>query len=225
MTDHPIHKAARMVAATKRTNPDYSTMVPNPTIIAASETIRDLTAKLEEALEQVSQEALNGGRIEAERDQLQRFKEYVHQRLDEAGVTGYPEGKHSKAGCRVGDRLDELVGQRDAMLGALIHVYKFIASEYGDPESQSMDGHHVSKEARAVWDVICGAMSGATVARKPNHLQAVKAALSPLARWPMGGEIEDDLGLVLHHSSWHSITVGDVMAARAALAKLLEDES
>lgn len=44
--------------------------------------------------------------VERERDALQRFKEYVHQRLDEAGVATHPDGPHSKAGCRIGDRLD-----------------------------------------------------------------------------------------------------------------------
>ncbi len=37
---------------------------------------------------------------------LQAFKDYVHQRLDEAGIPTHPEGPHSAAGCRVGDRLD-----------------------------------------------------------------------------------------------------------------------
>lgn len=34
------------------------------------------------------------------------FKSYVHQRLDEADIPTHPDGKHSAAGCRVGDRLD-----------------------------------------------------------------------------------------------------------------------
>lgn len=37
---------------------------------------------------------------------LQDFKDYVHGRLDEAGIEKNPEGKHSKHGCRIGDRLD-----------------------------------------------------------------------------------------------------------------------
>jgi phage shock protein A len=37
---------------------------------------------------------------------LQAFKDYVHSRLDEAAVPTHPEGHHSKAGCRIGDRLD-----------------------------------------------------------------------------------------------------------------------
>lgn len=37
---------------------------------------------------------------------LQAFKDYVHQRLDEAGIEKEPNGEHSKSGCRIGDRLD-----------------------------------------------------------------------------------------------------------------------
>jgi hypothetical protein len=44
---------------------------------------------------------------------LQRFKDYVHQRLDEAGIPTHPDGEHSKAGCRVGDRLDIVLGERE----------------------------------------------------------------------------------------------------------------
>lgn len=48
---------------------------------------------------------------EARVNELWRFKSYVHQRLDEAGVPSHPGGKHSEAGCRIGDRLDlALVG-------------------------------------------------------------------------------------------------------------------
>jgi hypothetical protein len=47
--------------------------------------------------------------IEELKDQvakLQAFKEYVHQRLDEAGIPIDPPGEHADAGCRVGQRLD-----------------------------------------------------------------------------------------------------------------------
>ena len=37
---------------------------------------------------------------------LQEFKNYVHKRLDRAGIPTDPDGEHSKAGCRIGDRLD-----------------------------------------------------------------------------------------------------------------------
>ena len=37
---------------------------------------------------------------------LQDFKDYVHKRLDDVGIEKEPNGKHSEAGCRIGDRLD-----------------------------------------------------------------------------------------------------------------------
>lgn len=39
-------------------------------------------------------------------DKLQAFKDFVHRRLDQAGIPTHPDGEHSKAGCRIGDRLD-----------------------------------------------------------------------------------------------------------------------
>lgn len=53
-------------------------------------------------------------KIEAERDALMAFKAYVHTRLDDAGVPTHPEGPHSAAGCRIGDRLDIVLAERDA---------------------------------------------------------------------------------------------------------------
>lgn len=45
---------------------------------------------------------------------LLKFKQWVHAYLDEQGVpTQFPEGKHSKEGCRIGDRLDYLVDSLD----------------------------------------------------------------------------------------------------------------
>lgn len=42
-----------------------------------------------------------------ERKKLQAFKDYVHQRLDDAGVPPNPSPpKHALHGCRIGDRLD-----------------------------------------------------------------------------------------------------------------------
>lgn len=51
----------------------------------------------------------------AERDKLAAFKEYVHARLDAAGVTTDPESAHKAEGCRIGGRLDVLIGERDAL--------------------------------------------------------------------------------------------------------------
>lgn len=45
------------------------------------------------------------GQTKTERDLL-KFKNYVHRRLDRIGIEKNPNGKHSKKGCRIGDRLD-----------------------------------------------------------------------------------------------------------------------
>lgn len=44
--------------------------------------------------------------LQADVSRLVAFKEYVHGRLDAAGIAREPNGEHSKAGCRIGDRLD-----------------------------------------------------------------------------------------------------------------------
>ena len=62
--------------------------------------------------------------VVAERDALLLFKKYVHKRLDDAGVTVDPESPHKAEGCRIGGRLDEVLGQRDAALTALAKLPK-----------------------------------------------------------------------------------------------------
>lgn len=63
-----------------------------------------------------------------DRDKLADFKNYVHQRLDEAGVPTHPDGKHSKAGCRVGDRLDlALAGYTKPVDPDLVIVRKIVS--------------------------------------------------------------------------------------------------
>lgn len=42
---------------------------------------------------------------------MKRFKDYVHERLDAAGIPTHPDGEHSKNGCRIGDRLDIVLGR------------------------------------------------------------------------------------------------------------------
>lgn len=59
-------------------------------------------------------------RILDERNQLAKFKAYVHLRLDQAGIPTHPNGPHSADGCRVGDRIDIVFASlrvaRDALL-------------------------------------------------------------------------------------------------------------
>lgn len=52
-------------------------------------------------------------------DKLQRFKDYVHGRLDAAGVSADPDSPHKAEGCRIGGRLDEVFATRDALLASL----------------------------------------------------------------------------------------------------------
>ena len=55
-------------------------------------------------------------KLEAERDKLQKFKDFVHAYLTQHGV---PEddatNEHSKEGCRIGARLDLLFAERDRL--------------------------------------------------------------------------------------------------------------
>lgn len=45
-------------------------------------------------------------KLTEELKELQRFKAYVHNRLDKAGIEKNPNGIKSQYGCRIGDRLD-----------------------------------------------------------------------------------------------------------------------
>lgn len=53
--------------------------------------------------------------LRAALDKALAFKAYVHARLDAAGVTVDPESPHKVEGCRVGGRLDEVLGERDKL--------------------------------------------------------------------------------------------------------------
>lgn len=64
---------------------------------------RTLEQDLEHELDQLRRERES---LTAQRDKLQRFKSYVHARLDQMGVPTHPNGPHSAEGCRIGDRLD-----------------------------------------------------------------------------------------------------------------------
>jgi transposase len=44
--------------------------------------------------------------MKTEIEKLQKFKDYVHDRLDKMGISVDPESPHKEAGCRIGGRLD-----------------------------------------------------------------------------------------------------------------------
>jgi hypothetical protein len=80
---------------------------------------------------------------EAARDKLQRFKDYVHARLDAAGVTVDPESSHKAEGCRIGGRLDEVFQVRAELLGVLeeylVWLPAFRATPVGSPGSEARE--------------------------------------------------------------------------------------
>jgi hypothetical protein len=53
------------------------------------------------------------------------------------------------------------VNSHDALVDALVDAYEFIGDQYGDAESQALDGEYVSRDARPVWNVICTALAAA----------------------------------------------------------------
>lgn len=66
---------------------------------------------------------------------LQQFKQYVHGRLDAAGVPTDPESTHRAEGCRIGGRLDLVLVERSRLHDAYLRD----ASE-SNPHEPSGDG-------------------------------------------------------------------------------------
>lgn len=62
--------------------------------------------------------------LEAEISAARRFKNYVHARLDAAGIPTHPDGPHSAEGCRIGDRLDIALRQRMPSQDDLVRAVK-----------------------------------------------------------------------------------------------------
>lgn len=67
---------------------------------------------------QIDALATRAHRAEEQVAKLQAFKDYVHKRLDDAGVPADPESPHKAKGCRIGGRLD-LVLAADAQTHTL----------------------------------------------------------------------------------------------------------
>lgn len=53
--------------------------------------------------------------VKAERDDLAKFKAWVHDYLDGKGIPHHPPGTHGAEGCRIGDRMDYVFAERDVM--------------------------------------------------------------------------------------------------------------
>lgn len=70
---------------------------------------------------------------------LQAFKDYVHKRLDEAGVEKEPGGVHSKAGCRIGDRLDIVLQSNMNLQEALEYALATIELQTSNKPIRDLD--------------------------------------------------------------------------------------
>lgn len=107
----------------------------------------------------------------AERDALQAFKDFVHGRLDTAGVPTHPDGPHSAEGCRIGDRLDLLVGERDALRLRTAYLAAALEIIVG-PELTYFDGTvmggQVSREAIVAGRAAIARSKGGTPCSSPN---------------------------------------------------------
>lgn len=80
--------------------------------------LANCTESGESLAEQVSRLTAELASVTRERDALQAFKDYVHKRLDDAGVPVDPESSHKLEGCRIGGRLDIVLGamsEREAL--------------------------------------------------------------------------------------------------------------
>lgn len=80
-----------------------------------------------------------------ERDKLKAFKDYVHKRLDEAGVPVDPESPHKAAGCRIGGRLDcvdELRSQVDRLKEGVREIEEIMdTAGSGSMALEAIDAH------------------------------------------------------------------------------------
>src|SRR6202023_3305898 len=71
--------------------------------------VESLWAELQQARGDIEELVKGWSRIEKDRDKLQAFKSWVHAWLDSYGVPKeFPDGPHTREGCRIGDRMEWL---------------------------------------------------------------------------------------------------------------------
>jgi hypothetical protein len=117
---------------------------------------RDKRTDLQAVLDQTKAEV---ERLTEKVSALERFKAYTHQRLDEAGIATHPNGQHSQAGCRVGDRFDILVGERDRLASDVKELEEGLEFAQSELMNQTYRGNSVSywhAKAKAYGDIVHG---------------------------------------------------------------------
>ena len=90
--------------------------------------------------EQISQQQYQNDNCQIEK--LQAFKDYVHKRLDDAGIEKEPNGEHSEHGCRIGDRLD-IVLKQNAELKSMI---QYLIDTLGSLEAYELSIYNEATE-------------------------------------------------------------------------------
>jgi hypothetical protein len=76
---------------------------------------------------------------DAERDKLQRFKDWCHSYLDSKGVPHHPPGTHGAEGCRIGDRMDWVWVQLAARDAESAHLRALLAPSEALEKTESLD--------------------------------------------------------------------------------------
>jgi hypothetical protein len=135
--------------------------------------------------------------LTAERDSLAHFKQYVHARLDAAGVSPDPESPHKAEGCRIGGRLDEVLGERDKLRA----------------ENEDL-------RANLDWAGEPEVVAGCELDLLRKRVAELEAALKPFASVPVhpmaGDDTQAALSVVGNRHDW--LTAGQIRRAAALLA-------
>lgn len=113
------------------------------------------------------------GRLTEERNKAETWKTYVHEYLDKRGVPKeFPEGKHTKEGCRIGDRLDYVFDQLVASVDDVTRLKEAnpVGAEGPDPQVRAEEGLRKErlKEQQAMTP--------------PEFLKPMKSSIEPKKR-------------------------------------------
>lgn len=95
------------------------------------------------AVDSIKSMRADAERLTSERDALQRFKDFVHTRLTQMGVMEHPNGKHSAAGCRIGDRLDIIEAERTELAALKARKVRLPNPSVGAGSDSFRDGMRV----------------------------------------------------------------------------------
>jgi hypothetical protein len=130
-------------------------------------------------------------RLAKERDAGRKFKGYVHQRLDEAGVPVDPESPHKAEGCRIGGRLDWVFDRQRRMREALETKLAGAVDELRDARALLFASQERERELENQRD--CARMEGEEGAEIVSELRAKVAALEADTRYHTATAYRDQL--------------------------------